>query len=112
VAVARLRCILCLRYALFAMDHPAGCVQTAGIIESNTRALPPHFEEQLFLKNRLIQPTSVVVANIADFGGDGAMHVAAVHVHASTQDVTFVMRNVHPTEPTTLPYRIAWAIFN
>jgi hypothetical protein len=41
-----------------------------------------------------------------------AVHVAAVHVHASTQDVTFVMRNVHPTEPTTLPYRIAWAIFN
>lgn len=84
----------------------------AGVIESSTASLQPHFEEQIFMKNRRIVPGTVVVANIADFGGNGAMHVQAVHVSQSTQSVTFVMRNVHPTQPTSLPYRISWALFN
>ena len=85
---------------------------TAGMIESNTVSLAAHHEEQLFLKNRLIQPTSIIVANVADFGGDGRIFVHSVKVSPDGQDATFVMRNIHPTEATNKNYRIAWAIFN
>lgn len=85
---------------------------TAGLIESNTVSMAAHFEEQIFLRNRLIQPKSVIVANVADFGGAGRIHVHSVKVAAEGEYATFVMRNIHPTEATTLPYVIAWAIFN
>jgi hypothetical protein len=85
---------------------------TAGIIESYSTALNAMAEEQLFLNNELIKPTSVVVATVADFGSGGTVFVFAVKVADAGESCTFIMRNIHDSAQMTSSYKVSFAIFN
>jgi len=85
---------------------------TAGIIESYSINLNAMAEEQLFLNNELIKPTSVVVATVADFGSGGTVFVFAVKVADAGESCTFIMRNIHDSAQMTSSYKVSFAIFN
>eukprot|EP01043_Picozoa_sp_COSAG02_P008019 COSAG02_NODE_249_length_27097_cov_30.179155_8_plen_2297_part_00 len=85
---------------------------TAGIIESYSTSLNAMAEEQLFLNNELIKPTSVVVATVADFGSGGTVFVFAVKVADAGESCTFIMRNIHNSAQMTSTYKVSFAIFN
>lgn len=87
---------------------------TAGYIEGPS-GLAPGYEEQIGLINRLIKPEAVLVANIADYGGTrGLPYVSAVAVDPGGGRATIVVRNIatDPEEVVTVPYKVAFSIFN
>lgn len=85
---------------------------TAGLIESYSVSLNAMAEEQLSLNNELIQPTSVVVATIADFGSGGTVFVFAVKVADAGGSCAFIIRNIHNSAQMTSTYKVGFAIFN
>jgi len=86
---------------------------TSGVIEGKT-GLKPGWEEQIGLINRLIRPSTILVANIEDYGRKGMPMVQAVRVDPAGGQATIVIRNIatDPTEQVDQRYTVSWAIFN
>jgi cytoskeletal protein CcmA (bactofilin family) len=87
---------------------------TAGYIKGPS-GLAAGSEEQIGLINRLIKPDTLLIANIADYGGTTGMpYVSAVAVDPSGGRATIVVRNIatDPADAVTVAYKIAWSLFN
>ena len=72
------------------------------------------YEEQIGLINNFIRPESVLIANVADYGGSsGTPYVSAVAIDAAGGRATIVVRNLatDPAESINVPYTIAWSLF-